>query len=198
MANAKRRLTRTSHGSAAARPRPPRPRSGRCTPRRGCAELEAARRRRGRSSSAPRRSATRTRSSLQRVAADFDNYRKRQAREREQQAVAANERLVLDLLPVLDALERASTAFDKHDAEQVREGVAYVHRALLAALERQGVSEIDPHGKRFDPAEHEALTTQVVPGTDEGTVVQVIQRGFRLGDRVVRPARVIVAAAAPD
>ena len=81
---------------------------------------------------------------LQRVAADFDNFRKRQVREREQQALAANERLVLDLLPVFDALELAVDAFDNHEADKVREGVAYVHRALLAALERAGATTIDP------------------------------------------------------
>jgi molecular chaperone GrpE len=134
---------------------------------------------------------------VQRVAADFDNYRKRQVREREQQAVAANERLVLDLLPVLDALELAVDAFDNHEAEKVREGVAYVHRALLAALEKAGATTIDPHGTQFDPAEHEALMAQPDPTADEGVVLQVHQRGFRLGDRVIRPARVVVAAGAP-
>jgi molecular chaperone GrpE len=134
---------------------------------------------------------------VQRVAADFDNYRKRQVREREQQAVAANERLVLDLLPVLDALELAVDAFDNHEAEKVREGVAYVHRALLAALEKAGASTIDPHGAPFDPSEHEALMATPDPTVDEGVVLQVHQRGFRLGDRVIRPARVVIAAAAP-
>jgi molecular chaperone GrpE len=135
---------------------------------------------------------------VQRVAADFDNYRKRQVREREQQAVAANERLVLDLLPVLDALELAVDAFDNHEAEKVREGVAYVHRALLTALEKAGASTIDPHGAHFDPAEHEALMAMPDPTVDEGVVLQVHQRGFRLGDRVIRPARVVIAAAAPS
>jgi molecular chaperone GrpE len=131
---------------------------------------------------------------VQRVAADFDNYRKRQVREREQQALAANERLVLDLLPVLDALELAVDAFDNHEAEKVREGVAYVHRALLASLEKAGASTIDPHGEQFDPAEHEALMAMPDPDADEGLVLQVHQRGFRLGDRVIRPARVVIAA----
>jgi molecular chaperone GrpE len=131
---------------------------------------------------------------LQRVKADFDNFRKRQAREREQQAVAANERLVLDLLPVLDALELAVDAFDNHEAEKVREGVAYVHRALLASLEKAGASPIDPHGEQFDPAEHEALMAMPDADADEGLVLQVHQRGFRLGDRVIRPARVVIAA----
>jgi molecular chaperone GrpE len=132
---------------------------------------------------------------LQRVAADFDNYRKRQVREREQQALAANERLVLDLLPVFDALELAVDAFDNHEADKLREGVAYVHRALLDALERAGATTIDPHGSPFDPAEHEALLAQPDPTVDEGVVLQVHQRGFRLGDRVIRPARVVIAAA---
>jgi molecular chaperone GrpE len=135
---------------------------------------------------------------LQRVAADFDNFRKRQVREREQQAVAANERLVLDLLPVYDALELAVDAFDNHEADKVREGVAYVHRALLAALERAGATTIDPHGSPFDPAEHEALLAQPDPTVDEGVVLQVHQRGFRLGDRVIRPARVVISAAPPE
>jgi molecular chaperone GrpE len=132
---------------------------------------------------------------LQRVAADFDNFRKRQVREREQQALAANERLVLDLLPVFDALELAVDAFDNHEADKVREGVAYVHRALLAALERAGATTIDQYGSPFDPAEHEALLAQPDPTVDEGVVLQVHQRGFRLGDRVIRPARVVIATA---
>jgi molecular chaperone GrpE len=135
---------------------------------------------------------------VQRVAADFDNYRKRQVREREQQALAANERLVLDLLPVYDALELAVDAFDNHEAEKLREGVAYVHRALHDALERAGATTIDPHGEAFDPAEHEALMAMPDPSVDEGVVLQVHQRGFRLGDRVIRPARVVIAASAEE
>jgi molecular chaperone GrpE len=135
---------------------------------------------------------------LLRVKADFDNYRKRQAREREQQAVAANERLVLDLLPVYDALELAVEAFDNHEADKLREGVAYVHRSLHDALERAGASTIDPHGEAFDPAEHEALMAQPDPTVDEGVVLQVHQRGFRLGERVIRPARVVISAAPPE
>jgi molecular chaperone GrpE len=133
-----------------------------------------------------------------RVAADFDNFRKRQARDREQQAVAANERLVLDLLPVYDALELAVEAFDQHEAEKVREGVQYVHRALHDALERAGATAIDPQGDAFDPAEHEALMAQPDPEADEGVVIQVHQRGFRLGDRVIRPARVVISAGARE
>src|SRR4051794_28293358 len=92
---------------------------------------------------------------LRRLAAEFDNYKKRQARDREQLTTQANERLVRDLLPVLDDLERAVEAFEAHDADKVREGVALVHRALRTILEREGISEIDPDGQRFDPHEHE-------------------------------------------
>jgi molecular chaperone GrpE len=70
-----------------------------------------------------------------------------------------------------------------------------VHRALLAALERAGATTIDPYGSPFDPAEHEALLAQPDPTVDEGVVLQVHQRGFRLGDRVIRPARVVIATA---
>src|SRR4051795_11508136 len=114
---------------------------------------------------------------LRRLAADFDNYKKRQAREREMLLAQANERLVRDLLPVLDDLERAVQAFDEHQPDAIRKGVELVQRALRTILEREGITEIDPEGERFDPHEHEALTTQSVAGTEEGTVVQVIQRG---------------------
>jgi molecular chaperone GrpE len=133
-----------------------------------------------------------------RVAADFDNFRKRQARDREQQAVAANERLVLDLLPVYDALELAVEAFDQHETDKVREGVQYVHRALHDVLARAGATAIDPQGDPFDPAEHEALMAQPDPEVDEGVVLQVHQRGFRLGERVIRPARVVISAGARE
>jgi molecular chaperone GrpE len=134
---------------------------------------------------------------LRRLAAEFDNYKKRQARDREQERLQANERIVRDLLPVLDDLERAIDAFDEHEPDSVREGVVLVHRALRTLLEREGISEIAPEGERFDPHEHEALTAQAVPGVSEGTVLQVVQRGFRLGERVVRPARVVIAAEPP-
>jgi len=131
---------------------------------------------------------------LKRVAADFDNYKKRQVREREVIVQEANKRLVLELLPVLDDLERALEAFASHGPDSVQEGVLLVHRALRTTLEREGVSPIDPQGERFDPQEHEALLSQPSDDVAEGTVLQVVQRGFRLGDRVVRPARVVVSA----
>ncbi len=129
---------------------------------------------------------------LQRVAADFDNYKKRVARDQESLVARAHERLVRELLPVLDNLERALKAATEHDEASLEEGVRLVHRALRDALGREGLVEIDADGV-FDPHVHEALLTQ--PSAEpEGTVLEVIEKGYRVGDRVVRPARVVVSA----
>jgi molecular chaperone GrpE len=129
---------------------------------------------------------------LQRVAADFDNYRKRVARDQDALVARAHERLVSQLLPVLDDLERALEAAEAHDEAQVIEGVRLVRQSLVAALEREGLVEIEADGK-FDPHVHEALLTQPAEDAAQGDVLQVLQRGYRLGDRVLRPTRVIVA-----
>jgi molecular chaperone GrpE len=129
---------------------------------------------------------------LLRLAADFDNYKKRAARERAEYVALANERLLKELLPVLDDLERALVAAEQHEEAQLEEGVALVHKALRSLLERNGVSEIPADGK-FDPHVHEALLTQPAEDKEQGDVVDVLQKGYKLGDRVVRPARVIVA-----
>jgi molecular chaperone GrpE len=132
---------------------------------------------------------------LKRVAADFDNYRKRVARERADLVTNANERLVKELLPILDDLERALEAAAEHEEAQLEDGVRLVHRSLDELLRRHGVAEIETEG-RFDPHVHEALLAQPSEA-DEGSVIQVLQKGYKLGDRVVRPARVVVAAATP-
>jgi molecular chaperone GrpE len=129
---------------------------------------------------------------LQRVAADFDNYRKRAQRDQEALVARAGERLVKELLPVLDDLERALEAANAHEGAKLEEGVALVHRALRAALEREGLHEIETDGQ-FDPHRHEALLSQP-SDADEGFVIQVLQKGYSLGDKVLRPARVVVAA----
>jgi molecular chaperone GrpE len=131
---------------------------------------------------------------LLRLAADFENFKKRAAREREEYVALANERLIAELLPVLDDLERALDAAAQHEEAQLEEGVRLVHRSLAVLLERHGVRPIDTDGQ-FDPHVHEALLSQPSEA-DEGAVIDVIQKGYRLGDRVVRPARVVVAAAA--
>jgi molecular chaperone GrpE len=130
---------------------------------------------------------------LQRVAADFDNYRKRAAREQEAMFARAGERVVKELLPVLDDLERALEAAEQHEEAKLEDGVRLVHRQLADVLRKEGLAEIETEGK-FDPHVHEALLAQ--PGGDgvePGHVLQVLQKGYRLGDRVLRPARVIVA-----
>ena len=129
---------------------------------------------------------------LQRVKADFDNYRKRAARDQEALVARAGERIVKELLPVLDDLERALEAAEEHEEAKLEEGVKLVHRQLEQLLEREGLSPVETDGK-FDPHVHEALLSQPSEAED-GTVIEVLQKGYRLGDRVLRPARVVVAA----
>jgi molecular chaperone GrpE len=128
----------------------------------------------------------------QRVQADFENYRKRAVREQERLVAHAHERLVRELLPVLDDLERALEAAERHEEAQLVEGVKLVENSLRAALAKEGLTEVDTSG-RFDPHVHEALLTQPSEDAEPGTVLEVVQRGYRLGDKVVRPARVIVS-----
>jgi molecular chaperone GrpE len=128
---------------------------------------------------------------LKRVAADFDNYRKRVARDQEALVARAHERLVKELLPVLDDLERALVAAEEHEEAKLEDGVRLVHRELRDALSKEGLVEIETDGA-FDPHVHEALLTQPSE-EDDGAILQVIQKGYRLGDRVLRPARVVVA-----
>jgi molecular chaperone GrpE len=127
-----------------------------------------------------------------RAAADFDNFRKRAARERDEYVTLANERLVKELLPILDDLERALAAVGEHEEATVEEGVRLVHRSLASLLQRNGVDEISTEGQ-FDPHVHEALLSQPSEA-EEGSVIDVVQKGYKLGDRVVRPARVVIAA----
>jgi molecular chaperone GrpE len=129
---------------------------------------------------------------LLRMAAEFDNYRKRIDRERREQSEAAAESILLDLLPIVDDLERALEAAEEHEEAKLEEGVRLVHRQLAAALQREGLAEIETSGK-FDPHVHEALLSQP-SDADEGNVIEVLQKGYRLGDRVLRPARVVVSS----
>jgi molecular chaperone GrpE len=129
---------------------------------------------------------------LQRLAAEFDNYRKRNARENAALAERANERLVKELIPVLDDLGRALEAASEHEEAKLEEGVSLVHRSLADLLAKEGLAEIDTNGK-FDPHVHEALLSQP-SDREEGSVIEVVQKGYKLGDKVLRPARVVVAA----
>ena len=129
---------------------------------------------------------------LQRVKAEFDNYRKRAARDQESLVARAHESLVKELLPILDDLERALEAAAEHEEAKLEEGVRLVHRSLRDLLAKEGLTEVETNGK-FDPHVHEALLSQP-SDEEEGTVIEVVQKGYTLGDRVVRPARVVVAA----
>jgi molecular chaperone GrpE len=128
---------------------------------------------------------------LKRVAAEFENYRKRVARDQASLAARAHERLVKELLPVLDDLERALEAASEHQEGKVEEGVRLVQRELQEALGKEGLVEIETNGN-FDPHVHEALLSQPSEQAD-GAILEVLQKGYRLGDRVVRPARVVVS-----
>ena len=136
---------------------------------------------------------------LKRVAADFENYRNRAARDQENLVARAHERLVKELLPVLDDLERTLEAASRHsgsDSLRLEEGVRLVQRELKAALDREGLAEIETNG-HFDPHVHEALLSQP-SDAEEGSVLEVLQKGYRLGDRVLRPARVVIAGPAAE
>jgi molecular chaperone GrpE len=129
---------------------------------------------------------------LQRLAAEFDNYRKRNAREQAALRERANERLVKELIPILDDLGRALEAAADHQEAKLEDGVRLVRRALSEVLTKVGLAEIETEGK-FDPHVHEALLSQP-SDAEEGSVIEVVQKGYKLGDKVLRPARVVVAA----
>jgi molecular chaperone GrpE len=128
---------------------------------------------------------------LQRLKAEFDNYRKRVARDQQELAARSHERLVKELVPILDDLERALEAVAQHEEAQLEEGVRLVHRSLGDLLTREGLTEVETTGK-FDPHTQEALLSQP-SGEEEGSVIQVLQKGYKLGDRVLRPARVVIS-----
>ncbi len=134
---------------------------------------------------------------LLRVVAEFDNYKKRVARDRAELTRTANEELLLEFLPVLDNLERALAAARKTDStEALAEGVDLVLRLFQAVLERSGVKPIDSVGQPFDPNVHQAVAAvESAEGADQ-TVVEEVQRGYWLHTKVLRPAMVKVARAA--
>ena len=133
---------------------------------------------------------------LQRLAAEFDNFRKRSARDAAATLGRANERLVKELLPVLDDLGRALEAAEEHEGAKLEEGVRLVHRSLADLLAKEGLAEIETDGA-FDPHVHEALLSQP-SDAEEGSVIEVVQKGYKLGDKVLRPARVVVAGPAAE
>jgi molecular chaperone GrpE len=132
-----------------------------------------------------------------RTKADFENFRKRMTAEVQAANARGKSEVVREVVPVLDDLERAIQAAGldpEGDSEDgLAHGVLLVFRSLRGSLARNGVEAVDPKGEKFDPMVHEALSMQPVEGTESGTVVEVLQKGYRLGDQLVRPARVVVS-----
>jgi molecular chaperone GrpE len=128
-----------------------------------------------------------------RTQADFENYRKRAAKDIAGASGRARAGLIRELLPVVDNLERALTAAPA-EGDGFVEGVRLVLVDLQGVLQRAGVEPIEPKGEPFDPTVHEALTTRQEEGVDAGVVLDVVEKGYKGADQVIRPARVIVAA----
>ncbi|ADB49232.1 GrpE protein [Conexibacter woesei DSM 14684] len=137
----------------------------------------------------------------QRTQADFENFRKRMARDVKAAEARGIGKLAKELLPALDNLDRALAAAETPGEggsgapeHHLTAGIRLVHDELLAALGRAGIERFSPQGERFDPNLHEAMVQQPVEGAESGTVVEVYQSGYRLDGLVLRPARVVVAA----
>jgi molecular chaperone GrpE len=133
---------------------------------------------------------------LLRTAAEFDNYRKRVDRERRDLAEAASLDLIRDLLPLIDDLERAlGVEATGEEAEAYRRGFEIIHRQLLDALRKRGVTPIEAVGRTFDPRYHEAVVHEPSAGHADGEVIGELRRGYLIGDRLLRPSMVKVAKA---
>ncbi len=132
---------------------------------------------------------------LLRKTAEFDNYRKRVDRERRDSAKYAAGDLLEALLPIVDDFERALQADSRADADAYRQGVQLIYKQLQDLLARRGVTPVEAVGLQFDPHVHQAITYESSPGRAEGEVIEEVRRGYRLGDRLLRPAMVKVAKA---
>ena len=130
---------------------------------------------------------------LLRTAAEFDNYRKRIDRERRELADFTIADILTELLPIVDNFERALQAPAGADAEAFRKGIELIHKQMLDLLRKRGVTQIDALGADFDPNFHQAVIHEVSAEHREGEVMQELQRGYMLGERLLRPAMVKVA-----
>ncbi|MDP2183729.1 MAG: nucleotide exchange factor GrpE, partial [Actinomycetota bacterium] len=134
----------------------------------------------------------------QRVQAEFDNYRKRMQRDQADAVARAGQRIIEGLLPIIDNLERAiDHATVSGAATELLSGVEMVYGQLLELLAREGAQQIDPFGEPFDPVKHQAVQTREDPEMPDHTVVEVFQKGYEMGGRVVRSAMVVVATGGP-
>ena len=139
---------------------------------------------------------------LARLQADWENFRRRMAQEREVERQRAAERLVMGLLPVLDDMERAvdharQTGTDSEQFSQFVDGVSQVHDKMVGVLAKDGVEVIDPAGEPFEPLSHQAVGREENPDAYDETVAQVYQRGYRMAGKVIRPAMVTVTFGGP-
>jgi molecular chaperone GrpE len=134
---------------------------------------------------------------LLRVTADLENYKKRAQREREEAIKYANELVFKKLIPVLDNFDMAALAAAGQNhtgtAQSLQTGVAMIHQQLRSALLESGLEEVDATGKPFDPSWHEAVSEQESKDVPEGHVLQQLRKGYKMRDRLIRPATVIVA-----
>lgn len=143
-----------------------------------------------------RREAADLRDQVLRKRAEFENYRRRTERDREQAGQEKAAQILKGLIPPIDNLERALAAAS--DDDPLRQGVEMILRELMALLDANEVTVEDPTGQVFDPLRHQALSTEAVPGHADGTVVEVFRKGYALRDRLLRPALVKVAQGAED
>ena len=127
-----------------------------------------------------------------RTKADFENYRKRVAGDVQAAAARGKAEVAREVIDAVDNLERALEAAG--EGESLAAGVEMVLGSLRETLKRHGIEAVDPAGEKFDPNQHEALSTMPVEGSESGTVVEVMQKGYRLGEQLIRPARVVVSA----
>jgi len=127
-----------------------------------------------------------------RLAADFDNYKKRMRRDSEQQAASGKESFMRDLLPVVDNLERALACERSISSDQLRQGVEMTLQHLRQLLLHHGIEAVEDVGKLFNPHQHEAISVRREPLQPDQIILEVTQRGYRRGDKSFRPARVIV------
>jgi molecular chaperone GrpE len=133
---------------------------------------------------------------LLRTTADFDNFKKRAARERQDSIKFANESLLQRLIPVLDNFEMAQAATQTGSGDSLKslqDGIAMIYQQLRGVLTEAGLEEVDAAGKPFDPNFHEAVSQQESAGVPEGQVLQQLRKGYKLRERLMRPATVIVA-----
>jgi molecular chaperone GrpE len=128
-----------------------------------------------------------------RAVADLENIRKRAERDVQAANRYGLEKFAGELIPVLDSLELAVQTGEKADARTLVEGQKATLRLLTRAFEKLGITELDPKGEKFDPNRHEAMMVQESPNAAPDSVIQMVQRGYELNGRVLRPARVIVA-----